>query len=133
MKQRGFSIIELMIVLIILSLLLGFGIPSYRDYVKRADRAEGTTTMMNVAQNMERCFTRFSSYNNAGCQVATALGGAGITSENGKYTITGVVTANDYTLTAAPAASDDPECASLTLTAAGVRGVTGTDPVGECW
>jgi len=132
-RQRGFTIIELMIVLVILGFLLGFAVPSYRDYVKRAERAEGQTALLNAAQQLERCFTRFSAYNNAGCETATDLGGTGLVTENGKYTLTGVVNANDYTLTAAPSSSDDTECASLTLNTAGVKGKTGTGTVDECW
>jgi len=132
-RAAGFTLIELMVTLAILGIILGVAIPNYRQWVLESGRTEAKSVLMQGAQTLERCFTRFSAYNDGDCPL-----GAGGTemSENGKYqlTVTGV-TATTFNLTAAPQGSQtkDTECGSFTLNNAGVRGVsTGTDPA-ECW
>ncbi len=127
----GFTLVELVIAVAILAILMAIAIPSYSRYVIATNRAEGTVTLQNAAQSLERCYSRFSRYDSGDCTVSFP-----ITSENGVYSVTGVVAATTFTLTAAPLgsqATNDPDCASFTLTHAGVRGVTGTDPVADCW
>lgn len=125
----GFTLIELMITIAVLAIIVGIAIPSYTQWVIESNRGEGKVVTMQTAQTLERCFTRFSSYANANCAVAN---GDTINSENARYTVTVASAANTFTLTAAPQRAD-PECGSLTLTHTGVRGITGTGTVDDCW
>ena len=68
--QRGFTLIELMIVVAIIGILAAIAVPQYLDYVTRSRRADGQSTLLQVAQALERCYTQFSAYNNTSCAVS---------------------------------------------------------------
>lgn len=53
-QLRGFSLIELMIVIAILGIVVAFGYPSYRDQVMKARRAEGLGELLELAGKLER-------------------------------------------------------------------------------
>lgn len=123
---------ELIVVVLIIGVLVAIAIPSYQQFVVRSNRTEARAELLEVAQSLERCFTRFNGYDAAsGCLIAFP-----ITSETGLYIITAARTATTYTLTATPQgaqATRDTRCANYTLNQTGVRGVSGPGGVGECW
>ena len=117
-RSQGFSLIELMIAVVIVGILAAIAIPMYSDYVTRSRRADGQATLMQVAQELERCYTQFSKYNDNSCSVVNG-GVVSETSDQGFY----VVTANKldestFTLTATPQneQADDTDCGELKLT-----------------
>ncbi|MEN1726913.1 MAG: type IV pilin protein [Pseudomonadota bacterium] len=129
--DRGFTLVELVIAVAVLAIIVAIAIPSYGRYVVETNRGEGKVAINNAAQALERCYSRFSRYNAGGCTVTFP-----IASENNWYSVTAVLDATTYTLTAAPQnsqATNDAECANLTLTHTGVRGISGTGTVGDCW
>ncbi|HHJ12408.1 MAG TPA: prepilin-type N-terminal cleavage/methylation domain-containing protein [Chromatiales bacterium] len=134
----GFTLIELMIVFAIIGIIAAIAYPSYQEYINRTRRADGKAEMMNVAQLLERCFTRSGRYN--GCDidkdgtVDSADGSITFTSDSGFYTLTVTPTATAFTISAAPqGAHASDACGNLTLNDQGTRGVTGSKPVAECW
>ncbi|AQQ68693.1 hypothetical protein Mag101_14440 [Microbulbifer agarilyticus] len=135
-KQKGFTLIELMIVVAIVGIISAIAYPSYMESVRKSNRADAKATLNDVAHRLQRCFTTYSAYNNANCSVANTLDGGTITSAEGMYSVTAAVTATTYTLTAAPVAGSsqaaDTKCGSLTLTSAGIRNATGSYGA-ECW
>ncbi|MDX1626570.1 MAG: type IV pilin protein [Wenzhouxiangellaceae bacterium] len=127
----GFTIIELMIAIGILAIVAAIAIPNYRQYVLESGRAEAQAVSLQVAQQLERCYTRYSAYNDNDC----ALGdGDTVDSENGKYRVTVDSAANTFTLTTTPLGTqaNDSECAEFTLTHTGAR-TASPGGVDECW
>jgi type IV pilus assembly protein PilE len=141
--MAGVTLLELMIVVVVIAVLGAVAIPSYREYTRRAHRAEAKGALLRLATNQERFYLQ----NNAYSLDPVALGFAGGASEFGVYNITIATVAGvaqDYVATATPApgggmngvnmATDD-ECTSFLLTSQGVRTATplpnGTN--GRCW
>ncbi|MDJ0653992.1 MAG: type IV pilin protein [Xanthomonadales bacterium] len=134
MKQRGFTLIELMVVVAIVAILASIAIPAYSEFVERSRRGDAKTGLVGAQQGLERCFTRFGTYNNASCNIATDLGG-GYDSENAYYLISGNVLATSYTLQAVPVGNQtgDTDCLTFGLSNTGVRTITGDKDVDYCW
>lgn len=64
-NQRGFTLIELMIVVAILAILASVAWPSYREQVRSGNRADAQGALMGLAQAMERHFTEKGTYKGA--------------------------------------------------------------------
>ncbi len=61
-SQQGFTLIELMVVVLIVSILVGIGLPSYRNSVVRANRADAQAALLGFAQAMERRYQERYNY-----------------------------------------------------------------------
>lgn len=62
MKQQGFSLIELMIVVAIVGILAAIAYPSYQNYVLRSGRADGQAKLMEILQAQERFYSQNQTY-----------------------------------------------------------------------
>jgi type IV pilus assembly protein PilE len=133
--NKGVTLIELLIVVIVISILSSIAVPGYRQYLIRANRTEAKATLLATAAALERCFTRFNAYDNANCAAATQLAGAGIPTDSGGYLVTGVINPVNYSLTATTQGTQakDTGCGNLTLDQTNTKGRSGTKPVTECW
>lgn len=61
-KQKGFTLIELMITLAIIGILASIAIPSYQEYVRRANRSDCQVGLMQMSDLQERFYLRNNSY-----------------------------------------------------------------------
>ncbi|EXF46421.1 type 4 fimbrial biogenesis protein PilE [Pseudomonas sp. BAY1663] len=137
-RARGFTLIELMIVVGILGILAAIAYPNYTEYVQRSNRSEGHALLNDAAASQERFFAQNNSYVTAAADIAKlglrGTSGTTVTSDNRKYTLTVSTVANDggYTLTATQRFGDT-ACGNLTLNARGVKGSNGSKSVEACW
>ena len=65
-QSRGFSLVELMAVIAVISLLLIVAYPSYQGYVKDNRRTEAQSALSGFAAAMERHFSNNNTYLGAG-------------------------------------------------------------------
>lgn len=134
-RDNGFTLIEVIVVVLILGILAAVAIPNYTEYIQRGRRADAKTALLQIAQWQERRRTETNSYATA----SSALPGLAAVQSGGQttyqITIDAGATATTYGLTAtrAGAMANDP-CGDLTLSSLGVRGNTNaTRSWQECW
>jgi type IV pilus assembly protein PilE len=123
-----------MVVVVIIGILVAIAYPGYQSQIQSTRRADGKAVLLDTAQRLERCFTRYNAYNHADCDIAVSLAD-GVLSEQEWYLVTNAAAAaSAYSLVATPqgAHTNDTLCANLTLTNLGTRGATGTSP-DRCW
>ena len=61
-RQRGVSLMELLVAVAIVAILAGIAYPSYINQVRKSQRADGTKALLNYAQQLKRCRTDFYAY-----------------------------------------------------------------------
>jgi type IV pilus assembly protein PilE len=117
-RTSGFTLVELMVVVVILSIIVGIAYPSYRNYMVQTRRSDAQSILTQVANNQEKFFSNCSRYTTtmaAGTINDCAAGGLGYPSNlspDGHYqvaivgtTIAGAGTINTaFTATATPVA-----------------------------
>lgn len=132
-KNRGFTLIELMITAVVIGILAGIAFPSYQNYVRRNACEDAKGALTGLANAMERYRAQQSTYEDAAA-AGEDTGAPAIfatqspvdgTPKHFNLTIS-AATANTYTVTATPiAGSLLAGRGTLTLSSAGVRGGTG--------
>lgn len=132
--QAGFTLIEIMIVVVIIGIMAAIAVPNYSEYVKRGNRTEGQALLSDASARQERYFSQNNAYITASDDIAKLGLRGGDTSETGKYTLTVSKVDEDggYTLTAEQN-FDDSKCGDLTLDARGRKGNTGSESTQDCW
>jgi type IV pilus assembly protein PilE len=156
--HRGFTLVELMVVIAIATLLLSIAIPSYMSQVRQSRRTEAKTALLDLAGREESYFST-----NGSIYTATALNLGynvwPVTTPSGYYQITfggpngscvagqGAALPCDpnpnapngpaYYLTATPVAGSsqaaDTQCTSFSVDSLGNQFSTGTNTAAQCW
>src|SRR3546814_21115150 len=64
-QMRGFTLIELMVVVAIIAILASIAYPAYNDYIVKTRRSAGAACLLDQAQFMERYYTTNMGYSSA--------------------------------------------------------------------
>ncbi|WP_131107793.1 type IV pilin protein [Pseudomonas sp. Sample_10] len=127
--NRGFTLIEIMIVIAIIGIVMTIAAPSFTEYLKKGRRAEVAGLLSEQAQILERFYTQKNVY----------TGVAGLSPGNDYYTITSTLTDQTFLLTAvrkAGTAMATDKCGDFTITNTGVRGMVNATAgltTKDCW
>lgn len=146
-KAGGFTLVELMVVLVIVLILAMLVYPSYQDYIIKARRLEGQVALLDAIQQQERYFSQHRTYRefsaaSAGPEDEPFKRWSGPTAGASAYEISaqacpGMPVAACIEVRATPGTElvdgrfRDPECGTLTLTSIGQQGAEGQGQ--RCW
>jgi type IV pilus assembly protein PilE len=134
-RLKGFTMMEMVIVLVIIAILASIAVPSYRRYVVRSHRVDAQRALTELAARQERFLYSNNAYSSdladlgvdssvAGTYYSVAIDPANTSSTAFKLVATATGTQK----------RDDAQCQTLSLDQAGRQGSTGTtadDP--DCW
>ena len=145
--SKGFTLVAKMTAVLIVSILLGVALPSYRGYVTRANRADATIAMLRIASLQERFYLQNGRYANNDELTDKPPAGLGI--------VTGKSSHQYYNLSLEPAAgglaigftataaqdgagkqATDTECTAFSIDQNGRRGANSgyvAATVEKCW
>ena len=136
---RGFTLIELMIVVSIIAIIAAFAYPTYTESVAKSRRADAQSALTGLASAMERFYTTNSTYVGAGQEGSGSSGApiaglypsqAPLDGSNKFYNLTLAASATAYTVTATPTGGQTGDrCGAFSLTSTGVKNASETD----CW
>lgn len=146
--KQGFTLLEMMIVVVLIGILAAIAYPNYIEYITRSNRTEGMALLSDAAARQERYFAQNSKYIKGTDETTDSIKNLGlpntITAKNKVISASGYYeleltykndkTDGGYTLTATPQGSQalrDTACGALTLNARGDKGSAGD--LDRCW
>lgn len=128
-QQNGFTLIELMIVVVVLGIIVAIAYPAYQGMIQQSRQSDAKSVLMETAHRLERCYTESNTYE--GCVELND-----ISSEQGYYDVGGTINATTFTLEATPAAGspqqNDDACTKFIIKHTGQQTAEGTD-ADHCW
>lgn len=134
-SMLGVTLLELMAVVMVIGVLGVIALPSYRQYVMRAQRTEAKNALLRLQVNQERFYLANRTYSGD----PVALGFPDSISERGTYSLSiDGANAAGYLATATPREGgavdmrEDDQCTTFTINAQGIKDATGTT-ADTCW
>jgi type IV pilus assembly protein PilE len=126
---KGFTLLELMTVIVVVAILVAIAVPGYQSQAKKARRQAATTTLQDLAMRQNKWRADHATYGSL-----ADIGGAA-SDENYTYSVT-VNDAANFTLEAEAksdgAQRDDTDCLTLTYEWVGANRAATKEPE-ECW
>jgi type IV pilus assembly protein PilE len=150
-KDSGFSLIELMIVVVIATILAAIAIPSYNSQIRKSRRTEAKTALADLASREERYFATQNFYTNDPVALKYVASGAWPVAIGNYYSISSVAvtqaaasptatTPGTYTLQITPTAGSaqlkDNSCQTFQVDQTGKQTSLdsgGADSTATCW
>ena len=141
-RARGFTLIEMMIVVAVVAILAAIALPSYQSYIRKARRVDAKNAVLDMASRQERFFSINNKYSltpadvgMASRPVAVNSSGASYYSLNWTVTAAAGATPAGFTATATPTGAQlaDTTCGAFSVNQAGVQTISGSGSVSECW
>jgi type IV pilus assembly protein PilE len=152
-RARGFTLIELMVVVVIATILFAIALPSYQTQIRQSRRTEAKTALLDLSGREERYLSTASNGGNYSVNpvdLGYPAGWNGIVG-SGYYTVAVCVTpagaaaacppsaapGPSYTITATPVAgtsqANDAQCQSFSVDSVGQQYATGAQTAAYCW
>jgi type IV pilus assembly protein PilE len=146
-RSSGFSLIELMIVVVIATILAAIAIPSYNSQIRKSRRIEAKTAIMDLAAREERYYATQSTYSQDPVALQYGAGAAWPVSTGNYYEILSVTATaptatatGTYVLQVTPAAGStqlkDTNCQMFIVDQTGKQTSqdgSGNDTTMTCW
>ncbi|MGE8069082.1 type IV pilin protein [Pseudomonas sp. NPDC089569] len=128
-SNRGFTLIEIMIVIAIIGIVMTIAAPSFTEYLNKGRRTEVAGLLSEQAQILERFYSQKNVY----------TGVEGLSAGNDYYSITPTLTDQTFVLTAVRKAGTsmaNDKCGDFTLANTGVRSMVNATAgltAKDCW
>ncbi|RJF98936.1 type IV pilin protein [Noviherbaspirillum saxi] len=142
LRIRGFTLLELMVVVVIVGILAGIAFPSYQESIRRTKRTEGKSALMETLQQQERYYSQHNTYAAFSSSSPDKLFKwySGGSPSNSAYELSATACSDDtvancVVVTAKPGTAlvdsqfSDPACGELGMSSNGKR----TPIKAECW
>lgn len=138
-KAAGFTLMEVMIVVVIVGILMAVAVPAYNSSLEKGRRADAKAALLDAANRQEQFMLDRSTYTLNMTELG--FGADPMVSEEGNYTVDAAACATAtiqrcYVLTATPVANgaqaNDSRCTSFILDSTGAKTATGSD-LNNCW
>src|SRR3990167_1684494 len=131
--MKGFSLIEVIITLAIISILAAISLPSYFQYLSRANRLHAESVLSQLSVSLENYLIDNQTYEGA----SIAQLPVDISNLRSHYEMhLTIADATHYTLAAAPIhrqKENDTACGTLSVNETGERMISGSASLEDCW
>ena len=134
----GFTLVEVIIVVLIISVLAAIAYPAYQDSVVKTRRGAAKSCLLEAETFMQRYYTTNLRYDRTLAAVPVVLPpcGAGTDVTNHYAVALTAVAPRTYTLTATPQGlqlAKDTDCGTLSVNSLGVKTKSGSGTLDYCW
>jgi len=136
--KKGFTLLELMIAVAILSILAAIAYPSYMDQVQKTRRVDGKSAVLEVAMAEEQYYTKNKSYTDDLSELVIDAASQAGESKEGYYLLNLAATATTFSITATATGPqiNDIDCVTMSMNQLGEKTSTsggGTAAEDQCW
>lgn len=135
-RQSGFTLVELMIVVVVIGVLAAIALPSYQNSVRKSRRSDAHSLLMEVANRQEQFFSNNNTYTDDPADLGYTATDGEFRSPEDYYQVTlaapgGGALTTGFVATATPATdsaqAEDGDCLSMVYDNTGLK-----SPV-ACW